>query len=120
MDSGQVIPGLNQSWTLGGAKVMEWMSGFLACIIFQELFLDSASRSMPIVMAIWVLTTYSLAAMRRSFPDEEIGLRNKLAVTLGVCPPNLPPPSQLPISLWVSKKIMTGSVPQEACWLMKS
>ena len=96
MDNGEVIPGLNESWTLGGAKLGEWMAGFMALIIASEvLFTDKLAKSMPALMLIWVGTTFGMAALRRMYPDEERGLRNQAMVAIGVPPPGIPLPAQL-------------------------
>jgi len=94
MDNGEVIPGLNENWTFAGANAMEWMSGFVVFIMSTEMF-DKISRSMPLLIIIWLATTFFLASMRRMFPDEERGLRNFLMVKVGLTPMNLPDPSEL-------------------------
>jgi hypothetical protein len=43
----------------------------------------------------WVITTVSLATLRRTFPDEERGLRNYLLVLCGITPLDIPSPAQL-------------------------
>ena len=94
MDSGEVIPGLNEDWTMAGAKLMEWMSGFIMLICAQELFFKgSPSKAMPILMLIWIGTTFGLAALRKQFPDEERGLANKVMAAVGMNPPGIPAPS---------------------------
>lgn len=95
MDNGEVIPSLNEPWTMGGAKVSEWTSGFVMLIVFQEIFLDSSSRNMPFLLAIWLITTFGMAALRRSFPDEERGLANMCLTAVGIDPPGIPTPSAL-------------------------
>ncbi len=96
MDNGQVIPGLNESWTMLGAKLMEWVSGFVALICAQELiFKESAGKAMPALMMIWFGTTLGLAALRKRFPDEERGLANMCMVSMGFCPPGIPAPADL-------------------------
>jgi hypothetical protein len=95
MDNGEVIPGLNQDWTLGGAKLSEWIGGFMMFIISSELFFHNIGRSMPWLMLIWVTTTFGLAGLRRSFPDEEKGLRNAIMTAAGFAPPGTPTPAAL-------------------------
>lgn len=95
MDDGYVIPGLNEDWTLGGAKLFEWIAGLCMSLVFSEIFLTKMARQMPMLGAILLGTTFGLAALRRSFPDEERGVRNFCMVAMGICPPNLPAPSSL-------------------------
>lgn len=96
MDNGEVIPGLNESWTLVGAKLSEWMAGFMALIIASEVFFPGKmAKSMPALMIVWIGTTFGLAAIRRMYPDEERGLRNHVLVAVGICPPGIPAPSAL-------------------------
>jgi hypothetical protein len=92
MDNGEVIVALNEEWTFAGATILEWMSGFVAFLLSTTMF-DKISRSMPLLLLIWVGTTFLLAAARKSFPDEEVGLRNALSVAVGVTPLGLPAPS---------------------------
>jgi hypothetical protein len=95
VDNGEVIPGLNEEWTLGGAKLFEWIAGFMMFIIASELFFTNTGRAMPQLMAIWVCTTFGLAAGRRMFPDEERGVRNAALTALGISPPGIPTPASL-------------------------
>ena len=95
MDNGEVIPGLNEEWTLGGAKLFEWVAGFMMFIIASELFFTNTGRAMPQLMTIWVCTTFGLAGMRRAFPDEERGVRNAALTALGISPPGIPSPAAL-------------------------
>lgn len=96
MDNGEVIPGLNEGWTLAGAKLSEWGAGFVMLLIGSEvIFTDKMTRSMPWLMALWIGTTFGLATLRRLYPDEERGIRNHLMVACGFAPPGIPAPSQL-------------------------
>ena len=95
MDDGYVIPGLNEDWTLGGAKLFEWIAGLCMSLCFSEVFLTKMARQMPMLGAILLGTTFGLAALRRQFPDEERGVRNFCMVAMGICPPGLPAPSPL-------------------------
>lgn len=95
MDNGEVIMGLNEEWTLGGAKLGEWIGGFMMFIIAQELFFGNIGRNMPWLMLIWVTTTFGLAGLRRSFPDEERGIRNAAMTAAGFAPPGIPTPASL-------------------------
>jgi len=95
MDDGQVIPGLNENWTFGGAKPMEWVSGLCAAIIFQELFITNLGRSMPLVLMVLVAVPIGLATLRKTYPDEERGVRNYIMSLMGLTPPDIPKPAIL-------------------------
>jgi hypothetical protein len=96
MDNGEVIPGLNEDWMLAGAKLSEWIAGFMAFIIAQEvLFTDKMARSMPALLLIGALVVFAMAALRRSFPDEERGIRNAALTAVGMPPPGIPLPAAL-------------------------
>lgn len=95
MDNGEEIPGLNEDWTFAGAKLFEWIAGFMALLIASELFVENAGRSMPLLVMIMVMTTFGLASLRRSFPDEERGVRNLVMLSLGFNPPGIPKPAQV-------------------------
>ena len=95
MDNGEVIPGLNEDWTLGGAKLSEWVGGFMMFIIASELFFTNVGKSMPQLMAIFIGGTFGMAALRRMFPDEERGIRNAAMTAMGIPPPGIPAPAVL-------------------------
>ena len=95
MDDGYVIPSLNENWTFAGAKPMEWISGLMAALIFSELFVSNLGRQMPIVLLILVLVPLLLATARKTYPDEERGLRNHLMSIMGLSPPDIPMPAIL-------------------------
>ena len=95
MDNGEVIPGLNEDWTFAGCKAMEWAAGFVMMLVFSELFFTKPAKQMPYLMTVWMMTTLTLASVRRQFPDEERGLRNYLMTALGFCPPYIPAPARL-------------------------
>lgn len=95
MDDGQVIPGLNENWTFAGAKPMEWLSGIAAAILFQEFFISNLGRSMPLILLTIVTVPIVLATLRKTYPDEERGLRNHIMSNLGLEPPGIPKPSLL-------------------------
>lgn len=95
MDDGYVIPGLNEDWTLGGAKLFEWIAGVCMALVFSEIFLTKMARQMPVLGGILVLTTFGLAALRRHFPDEERGVRNFCMIAMGICPPGLAAPASI-------------------------
>ena len=95
MDDGQVIPALNENWTFAGATPMEWASGLAAAIIFSELFISNLGRSMPLVLMVLISVPILLSTLRKTYPDEERGLRNHLMSVLGLEPPGIPKPSML-------------------------
>ena len=95
MDNGEVIPGLDEDWSFAGAKAMDWTAGLVMMFIVSELFLKTPAQAMPILMMIWVTTTFGLAAIRRMFPDEERGLCNFVMTACGFSPPSIPSPAVL-------------------------
>lgn len=94
MDSGHVIPGLNEEWTLMGAKLNEWTCGAIAFLMCSELF-NKPARAMPLLIAILVGVSLGLAMLRRKFPDEEKGMRNFACMFVGVQPPGIPKPAAM-------------------------
>ncbi len=92
MDAGEVIPGLNEDWTLLGAKLNEWIAGMLVFMLCGDLILGWGS-TMPLLLMIWVGTTLTLASFRRVLPDQERGLRNNIMVYFGFPPPGIPTPA---------------------------
>lgn len=95
MDDGFVLPGLNEDYTLAGAKVSEWASGCMMALVTQELFMANTARAMPFIIVVVLVTTLGLASLRRKFPDEERGLRNVGMLALGLPPPGIPIPAGL-------------------------
>lgn len=93
MDDGYVIPRLNENWTFAGATPMEWSSGLVAGILAQELFFANMGRNMPFILLIIVLVPVALATLRKTFPDEERGVRNCLMVKMGFVPTDIPAPA---------------------------
>lgn len=102
MDNGEEIPGLNEEWTFAGAKLMEWVSGFVMFMIVSEMAKLNPANSMPILLVVWMGTTLGLATLRRRYPDEERGVRNAVCVALGFAPPGIPAPA-------VIKPYMSGA-----------
>ena len=94
IDNGHVIPGLNESWTLLGAKASEWMSGLVAFMLVYNLP-DKPLRYMPVLLGVFVATAVGMAALRRRFPDEEKGMRNYAAMMIGIQPPGIPAPAYM-------------------------
>jgi hypothetical protein len=95
MDSGENIPGLNEGWTFGGAKAMEWASGLIMAIVIHEASGIKLARFMPIFMIILVGTAMAMAALRKTFPDEERGVANYFMVLMGMAPPGIPAPAPI-------------------------
>lgn len=94
MDDGQVIPGLNEGYTLAGAKIMEWVSGLMISMIAQELLQVNIATSGPLMIVMALGGVFAMAGARKAFPDEERGLRNSCMVALGFAPPGIPTPAQ--------------------------
>ena len=95
MDSGEEIPGLNEDWTLLGAKLMEWVSGLVMCMVVSEIFMLKTTKVAPFLLMVLITTVFGLAALRRRFPDEERGIRNTAMVAMGLPPPGIPAPSAI-------------------------
>lgn len=93
-DDGEVLQGLDENWTFMGANAMEWACGLVVFLLIS-LFADSPARAMPFMLLGWVLTTTTLAGLRRSFPDQERGVRNAVSTACGFPPPGIPAPSRL-------------------------
>jgi hypothetical protein len=93
MDDGYVLPGLNEEWTLAGAKLMEWIAGFCTALILSEVLALNVARSMPLLAIILCVTTFGMATLRRRYPDEERGVRNAAMVAMGFAPPGIPAPA---------------------------
>ena len=93
-DDGEVLPGLNETWTFMGANAMEWACGLVVFLLIS-LFASSPARAMPFMLAGWVLTTTTLASLRKSFPDEQRGVRNAIGTACGFPPQDIPKPSSL-------------------------
>ncbi len=93
-DDGEVLQGLDENWTFMGANAMEWACGLVVFLLIS-LFADSPARAMPFMLLGWILTTTTLAGLRRSFPDQERGVRNAVATACGFPPPGIPAPSRL-------------------------
>jgi hypothetical protein len=94
MDSGEVLHGIEEDWNFMGANIMEWGCGFLAFILIS-LFSNNPVRAMPFMLSGAVLTTTTLAALRRTYPDEQRGLRNAILTTCGFVPPDIPAPASI-------------------------
>lgn len=93
-DDGEVLQGLDENWTFMGANAMEWACGLVVFLLIS-LFADSPARAMPFMLLGWILTTTTLAGLRKSFPDQERGVRNAVATACGFPPPGIPLPSAL-------------------------
>jgi len=94
MDNGEVLQGIEEDWSFMGANLFEWAAGFIVFLMIS-LFGTSPTRAMPFMLAGWVVTTTTFAGLRRSFPDEQRGLRNAGMLTCGFPPPGIPIPARL-------------------------
>lgn len=95
MDNGEVISGLNDGWTLGGAKLMEWVSGFMSMMIASSILKMNVTAWAPVLALGAFFVTMSLAKLRREFPDEEKGVANLCMSSLGFAPPGIPKPAKI-------------------------
>lgn len=95
MDNGEVIPGLNEDWTFAGAKMFEWIAGFMMLLLATEFLVDKPAKAAPLLVCIMIGTTLGMATLRRSFPDEERGVRNYMCALMGFAPPGIPAPSMV-------------------------
>ena len=93
-DNGEVLNGLNQRWTFLGANIMEWGCGLMTFMIIST-FSQSPVRVMPYMLLGMVATTATMASLRKSFPDEERGIRNAFMTACGFPPPGIPAPSAI-------------------------
>ncbi len=93
-DNGEVLQGLNETWTFMGANMMEWACG-LVVFMMISLFAATPARAMPFMLGGWIFTTTTLATVRRAYPDEERGVRNALSTACGFPPPGIPAPSSI-------------------------
>ena len=87
-DGGEVLQGLNDPWTFMGANAMEWACGLMVFLMIS-LFADSPAKAMPFMILGFVLTSTTMASLRKSFPDEQRGVRNAICTACGVEPPCL-------------------------------
>lgn len=93
-DDGEVLPGLNESWTFMGANAMEWGVGVVVFVMIGS-FARTPASAMPFMLGGWVLTTTTLATVRNLFPDQERGVRNAVMTACGFPPPGIPAPASL-------------------------
>ena len=93
-DDGEVLQGLDENWSFMGANGMEWGCA-LAVFMLISLFADSVARAMPFMLIGGIVTAVTLASMRKSFPDQERGVRNAVSTFFGFPPPGIPTPSKL-------------------------
>lgn len=93
-DDGEVLQGLDENWSFMGANAMEWGCA-LAVFMLISLFADSVARAMPFMLLGGIMTAVTLASMRKSFPDQERGVRNAVSTFFGFPPPGIPAPSKL-------------------------
>ena len=95
MDNGEEIPCLNENWSFAGADLVEWIAGFASVLMLPDLLHINAAHSMPLLLFMWLGTTFGLALLRRRFPDERRGVRNFCMDSLGFAPPGIPRPASL-------------------------
>lgn len=97
MDNGEEIPALNESWTLLGAKVSEWVSGatmgILVLVVSEEIFGIKGASVMPLLLIVGVATTVALASLRIKYLDEERGIMYRFLDAVGFPPPGIPTPA---------------------------
>lgn len=93
-DDGEVLQGLNETWTFMGANAMEWAVGLVVFLMIGS-FARTPASAMPFMIIGWIVTTTTLATIRRMFPDEERGVRNAVLTACGFPPPGIPAPSGL-------------------------
>ncbi len=93
-DSGEVLQGLDEDWSFMGGNAMEWACGLVVFLLIS-LFADSPARAMPFMLLGWILTTTTLASLRKSFPDQQRGVKNAVCTACGFPPPGIPAPSSL-------------------------
>lgn len=105
MDSGEVIPGLNEDWSFAGAKMMEWMAGLMTAFMVSTAY-QKPAHAMPLLVLVWIGTTLVLALTRKKFPDEERGVRNMVMAACGFEPPGIPAPARLQ-PIWSGMPIRT-------------
>lgn len=74
---------------------MEWICGLAAALVFSELFVVNIGRSMPLILAVAIGIPVLMATLRKSFPDEERGVRNAGMLAMGFAPPGIPTPAKL-------------------------
>ena len=112
-DDGEVLQGLDEPWTFAGANAMEWAVGLVVFLMIGS-FARTPASAMPFMIAGWVLTTTTLATIRKMFPDEERGVRNAVLTACGFPPPGIPAPASIQ-PVWSASPIKT--IPDE--WQFK-
>jgi hypothetical protein len=95
MDNGEEIPLLNEQWEFAGARLNEWLSGFVVMVMIMASLGNGVPGFMPLIFLSCVITARSMATLRKRFPDEERGVKNYFITLLGFVPPSIPAPSSL-------------------------
>jgi len=96
MDNGEVLPDLDKPITFLGATPVEWAIGFAMFIIISSFAPDKqVGRMIPFMLVGWLLTTYTVASLRKIFPDQEKGMRNYFSAMAGIPPMGIPAPAVL-------------------------
>lgn len=93
-DDGEVLPGLDETWTFMGANAMEWAVGLVVFIMIGS-FARTPASAMPMMLAGWIFTTATLASTRKLYPDEQRGVRNAILTSCGFPPPDVPSPAAI-------------------------
>jgi len=93
-DDGEVLPGLDDTWTFMGANAMEWAVGLVVFLMIGS-FARTPASAMPAMMTGWIVTTACLASTRRLYPDQERGVRNAVMSSCGFNPTDIPAPAIL-------------------------
>ena len=94
MDNGEVIQDIDQPWSFMQVRLMEWICGAVFALIVQ-LFFKSPANAIPFMLVGVFAVAFSMAGVRKLYPDEERGLRNAFAVFLGIPPVGIPTPSKM-------------------------
>ena len=96
MDNGDVLPDLDKPVTFLGATVIEWGIGFAMFIIVSAFAPDKqVGRMLPFMLIGSIMTTYTVASLRKIFPDQEKGMRNYFSALIGIPPIGIPAPAVL-------------------------
>jgi hypothetical protein len=93
-DNGETLQGLDEEWNFMGANAIEWGCGVMVFMIISTCS-KSMVTAMPIMLLGMLTTAYTLASLRKMFPDEHKGVANLAATACGFPPIFIPPPAKL-------------------------